>query len=248
MGALVGYNYANEIESRSGALTPSGVAPKGLVSMRGNPTVVCKSCKQSLPRSSFRNRITKDGEVRGVHERCATCQDRIRRDRETQVRVVGDSVEIRLTRGRTAYVDLADLEFVRQFRWGIRGSTKYCGCSAGLLHRMLLDAPDDLQVDHKDGDGFNNRRANLRLATPSQNKGNHRQKTGVSGFWGVSLDRRRGHYEVRVANKFVGSFDDPVEAARHRDRLAIERWGEFARLNFPVTDYAQEQEGQEVAK
>jgi hypothetical protein len=55
-----------------------------------------------------------------------------------------------------------------------------------LMHRLIMGAPDRLTVDHIDGDGLNNTRSNLRLATDSQNGGNMRVVKSSSGFKGVS--------------------------------------------------------------
>ncbi len=55
-----------------------------------------------------------------------------------------------------------------------------------LMHRVILDAPDALEVDHIDGNTLNNRRRNLRLCSHRQNIQNYHSKTGSSQFKGVA--------------------------------------------------------------
>lgn len=102
-------------------------------------------------------------------------------------------------------------------------------------------------MDHEDGDGLNNQRANLRLATRSQNKHNHRLGRGrTSQYVGVSyLDPTKPQYAkyaarpykayIKLGNKqkHVGFFATEEEAALARDAVARELHGEFAVLNFP---------------
>jgi hypothetical protein len=114
------------------------------------------------------------------------------------------------------------------------------------LHREILNAPAGLLVDHQNGDGLDNRRDNLRLATCSQNSCNRRKiKTPTSSrFRGVSWRKAICRWVVRIRHQgeiiWLGAFDDEIEAARAYDRAAIKYHGEFARLNFPREDYIDE--------
>jgi len=102
------------------------------------------------------------------------------------------------------------------------------------LHTFLTGWP---LVDHINGNGLDNRRVNLRPATPSQNSANTRTRLSVSGYRGVTwfarTSRWRAHISVDGKQRHLGYFDDAAEAARVRDTAALEAFGEFARLNFP---------------
>ncbi|MFH1371916.1 MAG: HNH endonuclease [Planctomycetota bacterium] len=107
------------------------------------------------------------------------------------------------------------------------------------LHRAIMRAPKRKLVDHRNGDGLDNRRANLRLATRSQNMMNRakiKSKTS-SKYIGVSFDkgckRWRAAIRVNYKQRHLGSFKDEIEAAKVYDAAARKYHKDFARLNFP---------------
>jgi hypothetical protein len=108
-----------------------------------------------------------------------------------------------------------------------------------FLHRKLLGLTDPrIKGDHRDGNGLDNRRQNLRRATHRQNAQNVRaHKDGSSRFVGVSWDSQRGKWTAAICRNgkrySLGRFDLEQEAALARDVAAIAEYGEFARLNFP---------------
>lgn len=105
------------------------------------------------------------------------------------------------------------------------------------FHRLILSAPDDMHVDHINGDGLDNRRCNLRLVTRSQNLANQRRVRAnkSSRFKGVSWSRTHAKWvaSICVDNKqtILGRFDDEVVAAVRYNAAAVQSFGEFAFLN-----------------
>lgn len=92
-------------------------------------------------------------------------------------------------------------------------------------------------VDHIDGDRANNRQANLREATNTENVRNQRRssanRSGYKGVsWRSSVSRFRAAICVNRKMRHIGYFDDPEVAARAYDAEARKEFGEFARLNF----------------
>lgn len=94
--------------------------------------------------------------------------------------------------------------------------------------------PEDMQVDHINGDGFDNRLCNLRLATNQQNQFNRGADKGKK-FKGVRKYGKKFRAETTFNGEliYLGSFDSEIKAALEYDKKAKELHGEFARLNFP---------------
>jgi hypothetical protein len=154
---------------------------------------------------------------------------------------------IPLTQAKIALVDDQDLVLVSKYIWhaaydpssGVYYAVTNPGCRRGRrqirMHRLILGEPDN-QIDHVDGDGLNNQRHNLRVATHSQNMQN-RHAWGCSRFKGVkrSSNGKKWRATIYKDKKAInlGSFNIEVDAARAYDSKASELFGQFARLNFP---------------
>ena len=106
------------------------------------------------------------------------------------------------------------------------------------LHREIMNPPKGLLVDHENGDSLDNRRANLRLATHSQNIHNRRKiRTKTASIYiGIYFDRRLGKWTAKIRHQkkriYLGCFNSEIDAARAYDKAALEYHKEFARLNF----------------
>ena len=146
-----------------------------------------------------------------------------------------------------AIVDDEDFDRVSSIRWYIMRNRKFGNYYSRalidgrttLMHRFVLDAPRDAQVDHRDHDGLNNTRANLRFATRSQNLGNQiRRHNGKNHYKGVYTNGRK--WRAVLCGKYIGGYDTPEAAAHAYDRAAIEVFGEFARTNLPAAQKERE--------
>ncbi len=148
--------------------------------------------------------------------------------------------EIQLTQGLVSQVDDKDFERLNQHRWCV--SNKYAlrreGPRPGVvkyLHKEVLQT--DQVVDHINGDTFDNRKENLRLANKAKNSMNRlRQRNNTTGFKGVSICK--GKYQAYIKKDGVkinlGTFLMPEDAAHAYDKAAIRLFGAFAEVNFPV--------------
>lgn len=110
-----------------------------------------------------------------------------------------------------------------------------------MLHRVILGlSSPKVQGDHRNGEGLDNRRKNLRRASHAENcRNGARRRNGTSKFRGVSWDKERQKWIGSIrrpdgnGRKHLGRFDKERDAALAYDKEAARRYGEFARLNFP---------------
>lgn len=141
---------------------------------------------------------------------------------------------------REVIVDPDDLELFgleRCFVLKNHKSYKYWGIKVNgvktYLHRAIMNAPEDLVVDHINGNTIDNRKENLRLCSNIDNTKNlKKQHNGyTSQYKGVSFYTRDSNWEVNVAGYYYGRYATEIEAAKLYNEKATLLFGEFARLN-----------------
>lgn len=149
--------------------------------------------------------------------------------------------KIPLTQGKFAKVDIEDFELVSFFTWQLKHKknekTGYARCALlnCSLHNFLMTPPRDKIVDHKNGDGLDNRRSNLRLATHSQNQWNMLSHTPgkLKGVYYSKNKKRikRFYAQIQAEGKTFsrGMFHTAIEAHEAYIKLAKEKHGSFAR-------------------
>jgi len=160
-----------------------------------------------------------------------------------------------------AKIDCCDFDDIGSYNWhlwsksscktkyAIRNTRKNGRNTTIKMHRQILGVKEGVFVDHIDGDGLNNRRYNLRIATHTQNQWNMRPRGGTSQYKGVCWHIR---YKVWTVNlryfkrriwiaqfhkEIVNGVDiGEIRAAKAYDQAARKYFGVFARLNFPTED------------
>jgi len=119
---------------------------------------------------------------------------------------------------------------------------KYYAVSGGReksIHRVVMDAPKGMDVDHINGNPLDNRKQNLRLCSRSENCRNKKVRSdSKSGFKGV-YQTKSGRFQAYIGNPNevsrnikLGTYDTPEEAARAYDKKAVELHGDYAVLNL----------------
>ncbi|MHC4659150.1 MAG: HNH endonuclease [Planctomycetota bacterium] len=157
---------------------------------------------------------------------------------------------IPLTKGKYAIVDPEDYTKLSKHKWQASSNPLKCYAQRTgsgkkgrnitvIMHREILKVPKGIYVDHINHNPLDNRKANLRAATAGQSCQNRRKCTTritQSKYKGLVWRANRKRWEVRLrANnkiRFLGSFENEIDAARAYDRAAKEYHGEFASLNF----------------
>lgn len=144
-----------------------------------------------------------------------------------KARVVGDVAYVPLTKGYEAVIDVADLHIVSGYNWtalvaphavyAYRAENSDEKRRNVYMHRAIMGEPDGMEVDHIDCIGLNNRRANLRLATRSENGRNRRrQKNSASGLKGVSWNAKDRVWVAFISadrkQRYLGQFSTQEEA------------------------------------
>jgi hypothetical protein len=159
---------------------------------------------------------------------------------------------LQLTKGKVALVDDDDFYWLAQWNWQAveikgtwyavrqpkKGPLRNGGNNQRYLHRVIARVEDpDISVDHRDHDGLNNQKANLRICSRAENNKNiSSRKSSSSVYLGVSWDKKRKKWLTQVSvggkNVFSQRFASEVEAAKAYDKEAIIHHEEFANLNF----------------
>jgi len=155
---------------------------------------------------------------------------------------------IPLTQGLFSIVDDEDYEAINAYKWYAYKSSEnyYAGRNIRLengkqrmisMHRTILKTPQGMLTDHRDGNGLNNCRSNIRICTHSQNQMNSKKPKGNCSsvykgvHWRKSRNRWVAHVFINGKPHYAGIFREEQDAARAYDKKALEIFGKFARTN-----------------
>ena len=150
---------------------------------------------------------------------------------------------IALTRGQIAIVDAEDYPFLNQWNWTALWSPRKHGYYAvrnvgkgriKYMHQILLNPKPNQLCDHRNGNTLDYRRGNLRTCTHQQNNRNRSHDVAcLSKLKGVRLYGKRWQARISVNKQsiYLGTFDDPGQAALAYNEAAKQYFGEFAWFN-----------------
>ncbi|MCJ7676076.1 MAG: HNH endonuclease, partial [Sedimentisphaerales bacterium] len=158
---------------------------------------------------------------------------------------------IRLAGPKYAKVDPADYKRLRGYEWLVKKRRKNFYAlrhsvsgktgkeSLIYMHQEIIEVPEGMVIDHINRDGVDNRRANLRAATHSQNMCNRRKRLGTthSKYRGICWRKKDRKWQAKIGFEkkriHLGTFSNEIDAAKAYDRAARKYHGEFASPNFP---------------
>lgn len=152
---------------------------------------------------------------------------------------------IKLTQGYYTKVDDEDYEWLNKFKWQVDIKTKdrmYARTTTPQpksisMHRLILGLTGlKIWTDHKDRDGLNNQRSNIRACTPSQNNWNKRKHPNAKGSRYIGVRKEWNKFSSTIVHHgnsyYLGAFKTERRAAIEYDKHAIILHGEFANLNI----------------
>lgn len=129
-----------------------------------------------------------------------------------------------------ALIDIEDIDKVKDCKWCLSHGYVYDGKIR--LHRLIMDCPEDMVVDHINHNPLDNRKSNLRVCTQQQNCMNTGLRgSNTSGTIGVCWDNKANKWMARINfnNRaiFLGYYDNIDEAIQARKQAEADLFGEY---------------------
>ena len=151
---------------------------------------------------------------------------------------------IKLSQGKFALIDDEDFYRVSKHKWSAGKYARDTWYAKTMIngkfvqmHRFILNPSDDQLTDHKNHNGLDNRRRNIRVCETWQNQANRIKRSKASSrFKGVHWQTARKVWIAKIKRngiaKHLGNFHDEIEAAIAYNKAAIIIFGDFAYLNI----------------
>ena len=159
--------------------------------------------------------------------------------------------EIPLTQGLFAQVDDKNYDWLMCYKWCAHkeGRVIYAlgniwdkelkKCKQIRMHRLIMNTPKNLEVDHIDHNGLNNQEHNMRNCSRRENGANSRcMSDNLIGYKGVSKTLKgknkgciKAFININGKQQHLGYFKNPIDAARAYNKAAKKEFGEYAYLN-----------------
>jgi len=159
--------------------------------------------------------------------------------------------KIPLTQNQYAIVDDENYDFLNRWKWhAVRdGNTFYAVRKSKTIngkrktirmHRVIMNPPNNMDIDHINHNGLDNQKVNLRVVTNQQNQMNRRLYRNTSSFFkGVSRNKLNKLWQASIEYNGksinLGYFEEEIDACIIYNQKAIELFGEYAHLN-PIPD------------
>lgn len=146
---------------------------------------------------------------------------------------------IPLTQGYFAIVDNCNYNWLNQYKWSVCNQNGFLKAVSWVhgknvsMHRLIMNPPKGMDVDHINHDALDNKLNNLRVCTRSQNCCNQKPRVGTSShFKGVTFNKKCQKWVAQITKNgkyhWIGSRESEIEASELYNEKAKELFGEFA--------------------
>lgn len=149
-------------------------------------------------------------------------------------------MKIKLTKGYITVIDDEDYKKICHCKWQVwigKNVLYAVNRNGKKMHRLIMDAKDGESIDHKDGNGLNNKKSNLRFANKHFNAFNNTKHTTSSSSKYKGVDKNEGRWRCRICvygkSIFIGRYNFEEEAGKAYNKEANKYFGEYAKLNKP---------------